>query len=98
MNMVWDLSEASKKEADRLETQLQEYLDKKASFDDQISSRHARISKLSKEIENLEKQNVELEWENHCPLEILLIKKLPEASNTVKLLFNWEWGWYLRRS
>lgn len=77
MIVVLDLSGASEKEVDRLENQLQEYLDKKASFDDQISSRRARISKLNKEIENLEKQKDELEWEKS-----LLIRETTDQEAT----------------
>lgn len=64
---AWDLSGAFEKEVDRLENQLQEYLDKKSSFDDKISSCRARISELNKEITNLEKKKSELEWEKSFP-------------------------------
>lgn len=67
MTEAWYLSGAFEKEADRLETQLQEYLDKKASFNDQISSCRARIVKLNKESENMEKKKAELEWEKSLP-------------------------------
>lgn len=56
MVAAWDLSSAIEKEADKLENQLQEYLDKKALFDDQISSCRILIAELTKEIEGLEEQ------------------------------------------
>lgn len=61
--VAWDLSNAYEKEVYNLETELREYLDKKASLDEQISERHARVAKLTKEIHNLEKQKAELVWE-----------------------------------
>lgn len=61
------MSGASKKDVDKLENQLQEYLDNKDSFDDQISSCHARISEINKESEILKKQKDELEWDKSLP-------------------------------
>lgn len=62
-----DLSGTFEKEVDKLENQLKEYLDKKVSFDDQISNRCAQIVELTKEIESLEKQNDDLEWDKSLP-------------------------------
>lgn len=67
MVVAWDLRGVYEKEVNKLENKLQEYLDKKALFDDQISSRHARIAELTKEIEGLEKQNAKLEWDKMLP-------------------------------
>lgn len=47
-------------------------MDNKASFDDQISNRRARIVELTKEIESLEKQKSELEWEKLFPTEEII--------------------------
>lgn len=55
MTVAWDLSGASEKEVDKLKNKLQAYLDKKASFDDQISNCRARIAELTKEIKSLDK-------------------------------------------
>lgn len=60
MIVAWDLSGSFDKDFDKLDNQLQEYLDKKASFNDQILNRRSRIAELSKEIESLETQKVKL--------------------------------------
>lgn len=75
MIVVWDLSGALKKEVDMLENWLQEYLDKMASLDEQISNRCTWIVKLTKEIDNLEKQKVELAWEKSLPTREIINQK-----------------------
>lgn len=51
-----------RKKIDKLETKLQEYTNKKASFDEDITQRHAKILEFTKEIDNSEKQKAELAW------------------------------------
>lgn len=65
MVVAWDLSDASEKEFDKLETKLQEYINKTTLLDEKIAQRRAKILKLTKEIDKLEKM-LSLLGRNHC--------------------------------
>lgn len=65
--VVWYLSSVSEKEVDKIETNLQEYTDKKAVLGKQILQRRSKIAKLNKEIDNLEKEKAETSWEKSLP-------------------------------
>lgn len=63
MEVAWDASSVSEQEVEKLEAKLQEYKDNKTLLDNQIAHCQAKILELNKEIDNLEKQKVELAWE-----------------------------------
>lgn len=56
MVVAWDLSDASKKEVNRIETKLHEYTYKKSSLDEQIAQHRSKILELTKEIDKMEKK------------------------------------------
>ena len=88
MIVVWDLSGVFKKEVDMLENWLQEYLDKMASLDEQISNRCTWIAELTKEIDNLEKQKVELAWEKSLPIREMIDKEAIRGIQYAEVALN----------
>lgn len=79
MIVAQDLSSASEQEVDKLKTKLQEYTDKKDLLDDQTSQHRANISKLNKEIINLEWEKVKVAWEYSLPTREMIDEESPKG-------------------
>ena len=88
MTVVWDLSSASEQEVDKLETKLQEYTDKNFVLDEQIAQCRAKIAELNKEIENLEKEKVEVAWENSLPARKMIDEEATKGVEHVEVTLN----------
>lgn len=86
--MAWDLSGAPEQEFDKLETKLHEYTDKEALLDGQIAQRRAKIVELNKEIDNLEKQKVELAWEKYIPTREMIDEEAAKGVEHVDVSLN----------
>lgn len=88
MTVVWDLSSASEQEVDKLETKLREYTDKNFVLDEQIAQCRAKIAELNEEIENLEKEKVELAWENSLPTRKMIDEEATKGVEHVEVTLN----------
>lgn len=86
--IAWDLSSAFEQEVDKLETKLQEYTDKKALLDNQIAQRQKNIAELNKEIDNLEREKVELTWEKSLPTREMIDKEAIKGIEHAKVSLN----------
>lgn len=88
MNVAWDASDASEKQVYKLKAKLHEYKDKKAFFDGKNSQRCTKILELTKEIDKLEKQKVELGWEKSLPTQEITDQEATKGVEHVEVALN----------
>lgn len=88
MIVAWELSSASEQEVSKLKTKLQKYTDKKDLLEDQIAQCRAKMTKLNKHIDNLEKEKFELVWERSLPTREMIDEEVTRGIEHAKVGLN----------